>query len=95
MSHSMKLWERITDRRMNQEVQISQQQYGFMPGKSTMDAIVVVRMMIEKYREWQKELNCVFIEREEAHDWVPRLELWHCLRQAGMTEKYIRVVQNM
>ena len=83
------------DRRIRQEVQISQQQYGFMPGKSTMDAIFALRMMIEKYREGQKELHCVFIDLEKAYDRVPRLQLWYCMRQAGVTEKYIRVVQNM
>ena len=91
----MKMRERVIDRRIEQEVQISQQQYGFMPGKSTMDAIFALRMMTEKYRGGQKELHCVFIDLEKAYDRVPRLELWHCMRQAGVTEKYIRVVQNM
>ena len=95
MSHSMKMWERVIEGRLRQEVQISQQPYGFMPGKSTMDAIFALRMMIEKYREGQKELHCVFIDLEKAYDRVPRLELWHCMKQAGVTEKYIRVVQNM
>ena len=60
-----------------------------------MDAIFALRMMIEKYREGQKEMHCVFIDLEKAYDKVPRLGLWHCMRQAGVTEKYIRVVQNM
>ena len=63
----MKMWERVIDRRIRQEVQISQQQYGFMPGKSTMDAIFALRMMIEKYREGQKELHCVFIDLKKAY----------------------------
>ena len=51
--------------------------------------------MIEKYRDGQKELHCVFIDVEKVYDRVPRQELWHCMRQAGVTEKYISVVQNM
>ena len=31
ISHSMKIWERIVDLRLRQEVEISEQQYGFMP----------------------------------------------------------------
>ena len=37
----------------------------------------------------------MFIGLKKAYDRVPRQELWHCMRQAGGTEKYIRVVQNM
>lgn len=33
-----------------------------MPGRSTTDAIFAMRMLMEKYREWQIELYCVFIE---------------------------------
>ena len=33
MSHSMKLWERVVEARLRTEVDISEQQYGFMPGK--------------------------------------------------------------
>ena len=32
ISHLMKMWERVIDGRIRQEVQISQQQCGFMPG---------------------------------------------------------------
>ena len=76
-------------------MQVNQQQYGFMPGKSTTYAISAPRMMIKKSREGQKELHCVFVDQEKAYDRVPRQKLWHCMRQAGVMEKYIRVVQNM
>ena len=35
ISHSMKLWERVVERRLRSELTFSQQQNGFMPGKST------------------------------------------------------------
>ena len=34
ISHSMKLWERVVERRLRSELTFSEQQYGFMPGKS-------------------------------------------------------------
>ena len=43
MSHTMKMWERVVDGRIRQKVQLSQQQYCFMPGKSTMDAIFALK----------------------------------------------------
>ena len=36
MSHTMKISERIIEARLRDSVEISKQQYGFMPGKRTM-----------------------------------------------------------
>ena len=47
----MKVWERIIEARLRDRVEISKQQYGFMPGKGTNDAMFALRMLMEKYRE--------------------------------------------
>ncbi|KAK3573832.1 hypothetical protein QTP86_032905, partial [Hemibagrus guttatus] len=39
MSHTMKLWERVVEARLRKVVEICEQQYGFMPRKSTTDAV--------------------------------------------------------
>ena len=67
-SHTMKVWERIVEARLRDRVEISKQQYGFMPGKETTDAMFALRMLMEKYREGQKELHCVFVNLEKAYD---------------------------
>ncbi|KAI5624691.1 hypothetical protein C0J50_15497 [Silurus asotus] len=48
ISHTMKLWERVVEARLREEVTICEQQYGFMPRKSTTDALFALRMLMEK-----------------------------------------------
>ena len=95
MSHTMKLWERVVERRLRAVVEICEQQYGFMPGKSTADAIFALRMLMEKYREGQSELHCVFVDLEKAYDRVPREEMWYCLTESGVPERYVSVIKDM
>ena len=41
MSRTMKIWERIIDRRrLREETTIGDEQFGFMPGRGTTDAIL-------------------------------------------------------
>ena len=44
----LKLWEKIVEARLRDEVQISEQQYGFMPGRSTSDAVFAIRTFAGK-----------------------------------------------
>ena len=95
MSHTMKVWERIIETRLRDRVEISKQQYGFMPGKGTTNAMFALRMLMEKYREGQRELHCAFMDLEKAYDRVAREELWYCMRKSGIVEKYVQLVQDM
>ena len=61
MSHTIKVWKKIIEARLRDKVQISKQQYGFMPGKGTTDAMFALRMLMENYREGQRELATLCI----------------------------------
>ena len=39
MSHTMKCWEKVIERRLRAETSISKNQFGFMPSRSTTEAI--------------------------------------------------------
>ncbi|KAF7710678.1 hypothetical protein HF521_009550, partial [Silurus meridionalis] len=60
----------------------------------TTDTLFALRMLM-KYREGQKKLHCVFVDLEKAYDRVLIEELWYCMRKSGVSEKYVRVVQDM
>ena len=68
ISHTMIVWERIIEPRLTDRAEISKQQYGLMPGKRTTDAMFALKMLMEKYREGQRELHCVFVDLEKAYD---------------------------
>ena len=56
--HTLKLWERIIGQRLRGRVTVSEQQFGqqfgFMPARSTSDAIFALRQLMETYREGQE-----------------------------------------
>ena len=62
MSQIMKVWERIIETRLRDRVEISKQQYGFMPGKGTINTTFALRMLMEKYRKGQRKLHCIFVD---------------------------------
>jgi len=65
LSHTMKLWERVIEARIRRETQVTVNQFGFMPGRSTTEAIHILRRMMEMYREKKRDLYMVFIDLEK------------------------------
>ena len=72
ISHTMKLWEMVIETSIRKEVTIAEQQYEFMPGRSTTNAIFCLRMLFQKWTEGQKAVQCAFVDLKKAYDRVSR-----------------------
>ena len=87
--------ESVIKARIRKEVTIAEQQFGYMPGRSTIDAIFCLRTLLEKWTKGQKAVHCTFIDLEKAYDRVLREELRECLRLAETSKCYIRIIKDM
>jgi len=66
-----------------------------MPGRSTTEAIYLIRRLIEVYWDRKKDLHIVFIDLEKAYDRVLREVLWEYLEKKGVSVVYIRAIKDM
>ena len=73
---------------------MTQNQFGFMPGRSTMEAIFLIRQLMKRYRE-QKDLHMIFIDLEKAYDKVTRNVIWWALEKHKVPTKYITLIKDM
>lgn len=51
MFHTMMIWESVMDRTIREETIIGEKQFGFMPGRGTIDVEIVLRQILENHRE--------------------------------------------
>ena len=72
LEHAMKIVERVLERQIRTLVNLSEMQFGFMPGKGTVDVIFTVRRMQEEYQKKDKKLYMCFVNMEKIIVRVPR-----------------------
>merc|ERR1711874_747497 len=88
LEHGLKVFDRILDCRIRNIVNIDKSQFGFMPGRVTVDAVFVVRQLQEKYLGKMKKLYLGFVDLEKAFDRVPReVVKWALGKEGGGGEE--------
>ena len=70
-------------------------QAGFRKGRGTRDQIANIRWIIEKAREFQKNIHFYFIDYAKASDCVDHNKLWKILKEMGITDHLIFLLRNL
>ena len=85
ISHSSKVMLKILQARLQQYVnqELPDVQAGFRKGRRTRDQIANIRWIMEKAREFQKNIYFCFIDYAKAFDCVDHNKLWEILRDGN------------
>ena len=78
---------------MNQE--LSDVQAGFRKGRRTRDQIANILWIIEKAREFQKNIYFHFIDYSKAFDCVDHNKLWKILKEMGISDHRTCLLRNL
>ena len=78
---------------MNQE--LPDVQAGFRKGRGTRDQIANIRWIIEKAREFQKNIYFCFIDYTKAFDCVDHNKPWKILQEMGIPEHLTCLLRNL
>ena len=70
-------------------------QMGFTKNAQTMDHILTLKTVIEKYRKNSQKVYCVFVDLRKAFDSVPRSALLYKLAKMGIRGNVFSVIRNM
>ena len=88
---------KILQARLQQYVnrELSDVQSGFRKAKGTRDQIVNIRWIIEKAREFQKNIYFCFIDYAKAFDYVDHNRLWKILQEMGIPDHLNCLLKNL
>ena len=97
ISHASKVTLKILQARLQQYVnrELPDVQAGFRKGRGTRDQIANIRWIIEKAREFQKNIYFCFIDCAKAFDCVDHNKLWKILKETGIPDHLTCLLRNL
>ena len=97
ISHASKIMLKILQARLQQYVnrEIPDVQAGFRKGRGTRDQIANICTIIEKAREFQKNIYFCFIDYAKAFDCVDYNKLWKMLKEMGIPDHLTCLLRNL
>ena len=70
-------------------------QAGFREGRRTRDQIANIRWIMEKAREFQKNIHFFFIDYVKAFDCMDNKKLWKILKEMGIPDHLTCLLRNL
>ena len=96
ISHASKVMLKILQTRLQQYVnhELPDVQAGFSKGRGTRDQIANIRWIMEKAREFQKNVYFCFIDYAKKFDCVDHNKLWTILKEMGIPDHLTCLLRN-
>ena len=97
ISHASQVMLKIHQARLQQYVnrELPDVQAGFRKGRGTRDQIANIHWVIEKPREFQKNIYFCFIDYAKPFDCVDHNKLWKILKEIGILDHLTCLLRNM
>ena len=96
-SHASNIMLKILQARLQQYVkwELPDVQAGFRKGRGTRDQVSNICWIIEKAKEFQKNIYFCFIDYTEAFDYVNHNKLWKILKEMGIPDHFTCLLRNL
>ena len=97
ISHASKVMLKILQARLQQYVncELPDVQAGFRKGRGTREQIANICWIMEKAREFQKNIYFFFIDYAKAFDCVDHNKLWKILKEIGIPDHLGCLLRNL
>ena len=97
ISHASKVMLKILQARLQQYMncELPNVKAGFRKGRGTRDQIANISWIMEKAREFQKNIYFCFIDYAKAFDWVDHNKPWKILKETGIPDHLTCLLRNL
>ena len=95
LEHAKKMAEKVHEKRLIKIATIDDLKFGFMSGKGTIDAVVILRRIQEEYLAKQEKLYMSYIDLEDTFDRVRRKFEELAMRKKGIPDVLVTAVMSM
>ena len=95
--HALEVMLKILQARLQQYVnrELPDIQAGFRKGKGTRDQIANIPWIMEKAREFQRNIYFCFIDYAKAFDCMDHNKLWKILKEMGIPDHLTCLLRNL
>ena len=97
IAHASKVMLKILQARIQQYMncELPDVQAGFRKGRGTRDQMANIRWIMEKAREFQKNIYFCFLDYAKAFDRADHKKLWKILKEMGIPDHLTCLLRNL